>query len=764
MASSLERSRRVYQALDLPDHSPLDVVKRAFKELALRYHPDKNLADPTATERFQEIHAAYTVLSNAERKAAYDSTLRSYDLFSSSSASPSAATRSFTGASSSTLYDELSSFRAARRASSNSRAAPAKEPKESQYTAEQTEFFRMRAKERERELYRRMEREKEEARQRELDKFKQAQEDRLREDERRRREQMPASAAGVPPQVVPVSPLSGRVGTKPPADAPPGLGKPPGGPAASTGSAKEQRGPRCRSVSPSPVTTISANDEGSMARHRERVERIRKEKERQEEIRRAEQERFFDKKLQEARAKEERRSRLADVEVKEHFSREQQSLFAQEAAERQQLLEAEELMERRWLASGLRKAEHAHGFKVRLEHLTADMMDARDRLIERWAKTASVLQLLMHEGVGRVAIAASYRSAHEKILLIDQLEKQRARRNAVERMRLLQSAELSAEERIFALQRRDFAAIVVQFDEGRHRGSLQHREAHERAVFQRRSVDSAQGILTHSELLASRGRIAAMELFERAALGVWYVEGTERALLTEDEDRAVMHIIRLRGRQMVCLVSRAALEQSASLDGSRRREQLDLSRMALEIERLHDELHSARNEIELLRAASAAAAASRSDGSSSPIVASKQSSGGSGELIAMLCDENRRLAASNAALLTEMRSVGGAASSRNGGGTTVMPSASSSSQAVVGLCALSVSAQPPPVSAPASGKFSSGMMLSPAPDRLEKVDARRGASSQAAEMPTPPLGAGVSSASASPPNRTRAWGSSRHGV
>ncbi len=49
-----------------------DEIKRAFRRLAIKYHPDKNRGDEAAAERFKEINEAYAVLSNPEKRKQYD--------------------------------------------------------------------------------------------------------------------------------------------------------------------------------------------------------------------------------------------------------------------------------------------------------------------------------------------------------------------------------------------------------------------------------------------------------------------------------------------------------------------------------------------------------------------------------------------------------------------------------------------------------------------------------------------------------------------
>src|SRR3989304_1193650 len=49
-----------------------DDLKKAYRRLALRYHPDRNPGDKKAEEKFKEISEAYQVLSDPEKRAQYD--------------------------------------------------------------------------------------------------------------------------------------------------------------------------------------------------------------------------------------------------------------------------------------------------------------------------------------------------------------------------------------------------------------------------------------------------------------------------------------------------------------------------------------------------------------------------------------------------------------------------------------------------------------------------------------------------------------------
>ena len=64
----------LYQTLCLPrTDASAEEVKRAYKRLSLRHHPDRNLNDPSAVSRFQEVVLAYEVLSAPRKRQIYDS-------------------------------------------------------------------------------------------------------------------------------------------------------------------------------------------------------------------------------------------------------------------------------------------------------------------------------------------------------------------------------------------------------------------------------------------------------------------------------------------------------------------------------------------------------------------------------------------------------------------------------------------------------------------------------------------------------------------
>lgn len=64
--------RDYYEVLTVQRTATGEEIKKSYRRLAVQYHPDKNPNDPTAEERFKEIGEAYDVLSDPDKRAAYD--------------------------------------------------------------------------------------------------------------------------------------------------------------------------------------------------------------------------------------------------------------------------------------------------------------------------------------------------------------------------------------------------------------------------------------------------------------------------------------------------------------------------------------------------------------------------------------------------------------------------------------------------------------------------------------------------------------------
>lgn len=64
--------RDYYEVLGVSRNATEDEIKKAYRKLALKYHPDRNKGNKEAEERFKEINEAYAVLSDKEKRQQYD--------------------------------------------------------------------------------------------------------------------------------------------------------------------------------------------------------------------------------------------------------------------------------------------------------------------------------------------------------------------------------------------------------------------------------------------------------------------------------------------------------------------------------------------------------------------------------------------------------------------------------------------------------------------------------------------------------------------
>jgi molecular chaperone DnaJ len=64
--------RDLYEVLGLARGADDDAIKKAYRKLAIKYHPDKNPGDHSAEEKFKEVGEAYAILSDPQKRAAYD--------------------------------------------------------------------------------------------------------------------------------------------------------------------------------------------------------------------------------------------------------------------------------------------------------------------------------------------------------------------------------------------------------------------------------------------------------------------------------------------------------------------------------------------------------------------------------------------------------------------------------------------------------------------------------------------------------------------
>ena len=64
--------RDYYQVLGVPRDAAPEQIKKAYRQLALKHHPDRNPGSKEAEERFKEAAEAYSVLADAEKRSVYD--------------------------------------------------------------------------------------------------------------------------------------------------------------------------------------------------------------------------------------------------------------------------------------------------------------------------------------------------------------------------------------------------------------------------------------------------------------------------------------------------------------------------------------------------------------------------------------------------------------------------------------------------------------------------------------------------------------------
>ena len=68
----MSAKRDYYEVLGISRSADAAAIKKAYRKLAKKYHPDNNAGNPAAEEKFKEIAEAYDVLSDPEKKKLYD--------------------------------------------------------------------------------------------------------------------------------------------------------------------------------------------------------------------------------------------------------------------------------------------------------------------------------------------------------------------------------------------------------------------------------------------------------------------------------------------------------------------------------------------------------------------------------------------------------------------------------------------------------------------------------------------------------------------
>ena len=64
-----------YATLGVARGASADELKKAYRKLAMQYHPDRNPGDKAAEAKFKELNEAYDVLKDEQKRAAYDLSL-----------------------------------------------------------------------------------------------------------------------------------------------------------------------------------------------------------------------------------------------------------------------------------------------------------------------------------------------------------------------------------------------------------------------------------------------------------------------------------------------------------------------------------------------------------------------------------------------------------------------------------------------------------------------------------------------------------------
>ncbi|HUH24512.1 MAG TPA: DnaJ domain-containing protein, partial [Brevundimonas sp.] len=64
--------RDYYEILGVERNATEQELKKAYRRVAMKHHPDRNPGDAQAEEKFKEANEAYEVLSDAQKRAAYD--------------------------------------------------------------------------------------------------------------------------------------------------------------------------------------------------------------------------------------------------------------------------------------------------------------------------------------------------------------------------------------------------------------------------------------------------------------------------------------------------------------------------------------------------------------------------------------------------------------------------------------------------------------------------------------------------------------------
>lgn len=68
----MTQKKDYYEVLGVQKGADASAIKKAYRKLAKKYHPDTNAGNPQAEQKFKEVTEAYTVLSDPEKRKLYD--------------------------------------------------------------------------------------------------------------------------------------------------------------------------------------------------------------------------------------------------------------------------------------------------------------------------------------------------------------------------------------------------------------------------------------------------------------------------------------------------------------------------------------------------------------------------------------------------------------------------------------------------------------------------------------------------------------------
>ncbi len=74
--AAMPQTKDLYDVLGVDDDASQEEIKKAYRTLARKHHPDRNPDDPNAEEKFKEIQKAYSILSDEEKREQYDAQRR----------------------------------------------------------------------------------------------------------------------------------------------------------------------------------------------------------------------------------------------------------------------------------------------------------------------------------------------------------------------------------------------------------------------------------------------------------------------------------------------------------------------------------------------------------------------------------------------------------------------------------------------------------------------------------------------------------------